>query len=176
MMLGSLVSWAAQAVSTIQGDTVLQQLMLAMQQVSDTGSLTPDFWTDILSKQFGTSRLLANLLSLLGGAGCADVHAGVRFRIFLNLLRGGEEQRWTAVFSCASSWLKGLGLELWMFLKTMAWALPGLAGLFAVSADTSVNVQTLFLGYGASWLVTLAIVCYVGAIVPSVMAFCSAMR
>ena len=168
MMLGSLVSWAAQAVSTIQGNTVLQQLTLAMQQVSDTDFITPDFWTDILSKQFGTSRLLANLLSLLAVLVAPMFTLGY-IQYFLNLLRGGEEQRWTAVFSCASSWLKGLGLELWMFLKTMAWALPGLAGLFAVML-ISVNVQSLS-GYGASWLVTLSIVCYVGAIVPSVMAF-----
>lgn len=168
MMLGSLVSWATQAVSTIQGNTVLQQLMLAMQQVSDTDFITPDFWTDILSKQFGMSRLLANLLSLLAVLVAPMFTLGY-IQYFLNLLRGGEEQRWTAVFSCASSWLKGLGLELWMFLKTMAWALPGLAGLFAVML-ISVNVQSLS-GYGASWLVTLSIVCYVGAIVPSVMAF-----
>ena len=168
MMLGSLVSWAAQAVSTIQGNTVLQQLMLAMQQVSDTDFITPDFWTDILSKQFGMSRLLANLLSLLAVLVAPMFTLGY-IQYFLNLLRGGEEQRWTAVFSRASSWLKGLGLELWMFMKTMAWALPGLAGLFAVML-ISVNVQSLS-GYGASWLVTLSIVCYVGAIVPSVMAF-----
>ena len=77
MMLGSLVSWAAQAVSTIQGNTVLQQLMLAMQQVSDTDFITPDFWTDILSKQFRDEPSLGEFTVPAGGAGCADVHAGV---------------------------------------------------------------------------------------------------
>ena len=90
MMLGSLVSWAAQAVSMIQGNTVLQQLMLAMQQVSDTDFITPDFWTDILSKQFGMSRLLANLLSLLAVLVAPMFTLGY-IQYFLNLLRGGEE-------------------------------------------------------------------------------------
>ena len=77
MMLGSLVSWAAQAVSTIQGNTVLQQLMLAMQQVRRYGLYHAGFLDGYFEQAVRDEPSLGEFTFPAGGAGCADVHAGV---------------------------------------------------------------------------------------------------
>ena len=74
MMLGSLVSWAAQAVSTIQGNTVLQQLTLAMQRY---GLYHAGFLDGYFEQAVRGEPSLGECTVPAGGAGCADVHAGV---------------------------------------------------------------------------------------------------
>ena len=167
MTISSLLSWASQVASTLQGNDLSSQMLLLLQQAQTSDLIDPNAVLKLLNAHFGPSRLVANLLTLASLLAAPMFTLGVT-HYFLELLRGNTEQRWTAVFSRASSWLKGLGLELLMFLKSLAWSLPGLAFLTVVML-IAMSSNSLS-GYGASWLITFSIVGYLGAIIPAILA------
>lgn len=167
LVVASLLSWISQSVSLIQGNALRQQMMQALMQADASTFSSPEFWRHALSLQFGPERLLSNVLALVSWLVAPLFTLGV-INYFLQLLRGHTEQSWTVVFSRASNWLKGLGTTLLMLGRSLLWALPGLAVLAAVMWIT-LSVESMS-GFGASWLVTLSIVGYLGMLVPMIRA------
>lgn len=167
MTISSLLSWASQITSIQQLGSFSSQMQNLLQQAQASDLIGFDAMLELVRTHFLSDRLVANLLMLASMLAAPMFTLGVT-HYFLELLRGNTEQRWTAVFSRASSWLKGLGLELLMFLKAMAWSLPGLAVLTVVML-IAMSSNSLS-GYGASWLITFSIVGYLGAIIPAILA------
>ena len=167
MTISSLLSWASQITSIQQLGSFSSQMQNLLQQAQASDLIGFDAMMELVRTHFLSDRLVANLLMLASLLAAPMFTLGVT-HYFLGLLRGNTEQRWTAVFSRASSWLKGLGLELVMFLKSLAWSLPGLAFLTIVML-IAMSSNSLS-GYGASWLITFSIVGYLGAIIPAILA------
>ncbi len=192
MLAASLPGWIAQVASLMQGGGLQQQLMAILMYGNGEQLADPNYLLKLVEQQLGASRLITNVLSVAAFLVTPLFTLGM-LRFFLELLRGRKDQGWTAVFALAKTGLKGLGLELLMGLKMLLWALPGLGCMALLILVVSITegaspygvswMFTLKLDgvpiagsvkaspYGVSWMFTLMIVCYVGAIVPPIIAY-----
>lgn len=168
MLAASLPSWIAQVASLMQGGGLQQQLMAILMYGNGQQLADPNYLLKLVEHQLGASRLITNVLSVAAFLVTPLFTLGM-LRFFLELLRGRKDQGWTAVFALAKTGLKGLGLELLMGLKMLLWALPGLGCMALLILVVSITEGAS--PYGVSWMFTLMIVCYVGAIVPPIIAY-----
>lgn len=168
MLAASLPGWIAQVASLMQGGGLQQQLMAILMYGNGQQLADPNYLLKLVEQQLGASRLITNVLSVAAFLVTPLFTLGM-LRFFLELLRGRKDQGWTAVFALAKTGLKGLGLELLMGLKMLLWALPGLGCMALLILVVSITEGAS--PYGVSWMFTLMIVCYVGAIVPPIIAY-----
>lgn len=168
MLAASLPGWIAQVASLMQGGGLQQQLMAILMYGNGKQLADPNYLLKLVEHQLGASRLITNVLSVAAFLVTPLFTLGM-LRFFLELLRGRKDQGWTAVFALAKTGLKGLGLELLMGLKMLLWALPGLGCMALLILVVSITEGAS--PYGVSWMFTLMIVCYVGAIVPPIIAY-----
>lgn len=170
MLLVTLPSMITQIVSMIRGGELQVVLLDALRTLSPEQIADPAFLKTLLDTQITENRLLPNLLSLAAFLLSPVLLLG-SYHYFQQLLRGNPSLGWSAAFSRMPSFFKGLGLNLLVGLKCLLWGLPGLAGS-ALLLLLSHNIPSLS-GYGASWIVTLSIVCYIGTLVPMIRAMFS---
>ena len=168
MLAASLPGWIAQVASLMQGGGLQQQLLAILMYGNGEQLADPNYLLKLVEQQLGASRLITNVLSVAAFLVTPLFTLGM-LRFFLELLRGRKDQGWTAVFALAKTGLKGLGLELLMGLKMLLWALPGLGCMALLILVVSITEGAS--PYGVSWMFTLMIVCYVGAIVPPIIAY-----